>query len=122
MNKKIKKIRLEGGLRSKIEHEAHKKLVQAFIKSPDDIKTKLENFTKYVRRQKLTRLLALYEIFKKILPVKGSVIECGVHGGFGLMAWAKISAILEPVNFSRRIYGFDTFGGFFTAFSLADHA
>ena len=28
------------------------------------------------------------------------------------MSWAKFSSILEPVNFTRRIYGFDTFSGF----------
>jgi hypothetical protein len=28
------------------------------------------------------------------------------------MTWAKLSAILEPVNLTRRIYGFDTFQGF----------
>ena len=28
------------------------------------------------------------------------------------MAWAKLSAILEPENLTRRIYGFDTFDGF----------
>ena len=28
------------------------------------------------------------------------------------MAWAQMSAILEPVNLTRRIYGFDTFEGF----------
>ena len=28
------------------------------------------------------------------------------------MSWAKLSAILEPVNLTRRIYGFDTFEGF----------
>ena len=28
------------------------------------------------------------------------------------MTWAKLSAILEPVNLTRRIYGFDTFSGF----------
>ena len=73
---------------------------------------KMENFPKYVRRQNLTRFLALYEIFKQVVEVKGSVIECGVHQGFGIMTWAKLSAILEPVNLTRRIYGFDTFGGF----------
>jgi hypothetical protein len=60
----------------------------------------------------LTRFLALYEVFKRALPVKGSVIEAGVNHGFGLMTWAKLSAILEPVNLTRRIYGFDTFEGF----------
>jgi hypothetical protein len=47
-----------------------------------------------------------------VLPVKGSIIEGGVHRGFGLMAWAKLSSIFEPENLTRRIYGFDTFSGF----------
>ena len=106
------KIAPEGGFRSKIEKEVGKKLEKMFLVCPDSVETKLENFTKYVKRQNLTRLFALYEIFKKILPVKGSIIECGVFRGFGLMAWAKMSAILEPVNLTRRIYGFDTFEGF----------
>jgi len=102
----------EGGLRTKAEREAGKRLAEAFAGCPESIEVRLDNFTKYIRRQKLTRLLALYEIFKKILPVKGSIVECGVYHGFGLMAWAHLSAVLEPVNLTRRIYGFDTFSGF----------
>jgi len=83
-----------------------------FDANPEGSEVKLENFTKYVKRPKLTRLLALYELFKKIIPVKGSIVECGVYRGFGLMSWAQMSAILEPVNLTRRIYGFDTFKGF----------
>jgi hypothetical protein len=72
----------------------------------------MEAFTKYVKRQSITRLLAQYEIYKRILPVKGSIVECGVFRGATLMGWAKLSAILEPVNLTRRIYGFDSFEGF----------
>ncbi len=104
--------KLEGGFRTKAEQEAGKLLEQIFLKCSESVETKLENFTKYIRRQKITRLLAQYEIFKQILDVKGSIIECGVYRGFGLMAWAQLSAILEPVNLTRRIYGFDTFEGF----------
>ena len=104
--------KLEGGFRTKAEQEVGKKIEENFVKCPDSVETKLENFTKYVKRQKVTRLLAQYEIFKQILDVKGSIIECGVYHGFGLMAWAQLSAILEPVNLTRRIYGFDTVGGF----------
>jgi Macrocin-O-methyltransferase (TylF) len=60
----------------------------------------------------LKRFLAMYEIFKLILPVKGSIVECGVFRGFSLMSWAKLSTILEPENLTRRVYGFDTFDGF----------
>jgi hypothetical protein len=82
------------------------------LKCRDSVEVKLENFAKYIKRQKLTRLLALYEIFKRIISVKGSIVECGVYRGFGLMAWANMSAVLEPANLTRRIYGFDTFEGF----------
>ena len=46
------------------------------------------------------------------MPIKGSIVECGVFRGFGFMSWLKLSAILEPENLTRRIYGFDTFDGF----------
>ena len=85
---------------------------KCFTGNPDSWEKKIENFPKYVRRQNLTRFLALYEIFKKIINIKGSIVECGVYSGFGLMSWTKLSAILEPVNLTRRIYGFDSFSGF----------
>jgi hypothetical protein len=73
---------------------------------------KLENFAKFVPRQTLARYMALSEVFKLVLEVQGDVVECGVNWGGGLMAFAQLSAILEPVNLQRRIVGFDTFSGF----------
>ena len=99
-------------LRTTAEKEAGRNIEEIFRRCPDSIETKLENFPKYVRRQHLKRFLAMYETFKLALPVKGSVVECGVFRGFGLMTWAKLSTILEPENLTRRIYGFDTFAGF----------
>jgi len=99
-------------LRTQAEREAAARTAEIFAQCADPVEIKLENFTKYVRRQHLKRFLAMYEVFKLAMPVKGSVIECGVFRGFGLMAWAKLSAMLEPENLTRRIYGFDTFDGF----------
>ncbi|GIU70255.1 MAG: hypothetical protein KatS3mg002_1491 [Candidatus Woesearchaeota archaeon] len=76
------------------------------------LEKKLDNFTLYVRRQSIARFLALYELFKKIIDIKGSIVECGVHMGGGLMAFAKLSANLEPMAIHRKIIGFDTFEGF----------
>lgn len=73
---------------------------------------KISDFTKYVPRQSLTRFLAKYEIYKKILNVEGAIIEGGVRFGGGLMTFAQLSAIFEPVNYTRKIIGFDTFSGF----------
>jgi hypothetical protein len=98
--------------RTPAEEEVGKNIERIFLRSPDPVEVRLENFPKYVRRQHLKRFLALYELFKLVLPVKGSVVECGVFQGFGVMAWAKLSAMLEPENLTRRVYGFDTFAGF----------
>ena len=80
--------------------------------SPGTSVEKLENFAKYVPRQNLARFLARYEIFQRIIDIQGSIVECGVLFGGGLMSFAKLSAMLEPYNFQRRIIGFDSFTGF----------
>jgi Macrocin-O-methyltransferase (TylF) len=98
--------------RTNAEENVGRNVGRIFEGSRDSIEVKLENFTKYVRRQHLKRFLAFYELFKLVLPLKGSVVECGIFRGFGVMAWAKLSAMLEPENLTRRIYGFDTFEGF----------
>ena len=101
-----------GGFRSQLESSVPPRLVELFDKSPSNLATRLEEFPRYTRRQRITRFLALYELFKLALPVKGSIVECGVHAGFGLFSWLHFSSILEPNNIMRRIYGFDTFEGF----------
>ncbi len=98
--------------RTPTEEQVGKNLEQIFTQSRESTEIKLENFPKYIRRKSVTRFLALYELFKKVLKVKGSIVECGVFHGFSLMSWAKFSSVLEPANLSRRIYGFDTFEGF----------
>src|SRR5437016_1215074 len=102
----------EGGFRTGQENEARLALARSFERAAGDTATRLDDFPNYVRRQRITRLIALYELFKLVLPVKGSIIECGVFRGFSLSAFAHFSAILEPTNLTRRIYGFDTFAGF----------
>lgn len=98
--------------RTPVELQAGQAIADIFDRCSDSTEVKLENFPKYVRRQHLKRFLALYEIFKLALPVKGSIVECGVFRGFGFMSWAKLSTILEPENLTRRVYGFDSFSGF----------
>jgi hypothetical protein len=83
-----------------------------FDQSKCSTSDKLGNFPKYVRRHEIARFLCRYEIFKRQLNVKGSIVECGVHHGGGVMTWAHFSATLEPYNYHRKIIGFDTFQGF----------
>jgi hypothetical protein len=88
------------------------RLEDAFVHAPGSNVEKLENFTKYVPRQTLARFLTRYELFKLVADVQGSIVECGVLQGGGLMGFAQLSAILEPYNFQRRLFGFDTWTGF----------
>jgi hypothetical protein len=98
--------------KTSIEQAVGPAIAGIFEQCSDTTEAKLECFPKYARRQHLKRFIAMYELFKLVLPIKGSVVECGVFRGFGLMSWAKLSAILEPENLTRRVYGFDTFEGF----------
>ena len=74
-----------------------------FETSNCSIEKKLQNFSKYVKRQSLARFLVYYELFKLQQNIKGSIVECGVHHGGGVMTWAKLSSSLEPINYSRKI-------------------
>ena len=69
-------------------------------------------FPLYLRRQVMARYFVRYELFKRVLDVKGSIVECGVHKGASLLLLAKLSAMLEPYSLNRQIIGFDTFEGF----------
>lgn len=73
---------------------------------------KIEAVAKFASRQSITKLMARWEVFQKQLEVNGSIVEVGVHRGASFMAWAQFSSILEPVNYLRKIVGFDTFSGF----------
>lgn len=102
----------EPGTTTEKEIEYRNNLGTYFENSEGSTVDKLQNFAKYVPRQSLTKFISKYEIFNKILSVQGSIIECGVYMGGGLMTWAQLSAILEPTNQQRKIVGFDTFSGF----------
>lgn len=73
---------------------------------------KIDAFPKFASRQALAKFLARVEIFRRILHVNGSIVECGVLHGGGLLTYAKLSSILEPSNHTRRVIGFDSFEGF----------
>jgi hypothetical protein len=83
-----------------------------FEREPIATIEKIEAFPKYASRQAIAKFLTKYEIFKRILHVNGSIVECGVLHGAGLLAWAKFSSIFEPANHVRKVIGFDTFEGF----------
>lgn len=97
---------------SKKDVEYRIALEKYFTQSIGSNVEKLQNFAKYVPTQYLRKFFSKYEIFKKILTIQGSIVECGVLFGGGLMTWAQLSAIFEPLNHQRKVIGFDTFCGY----------
>jgi macrocin-O-methyltransferase TylF-like protien len=94
------------------DHEYYRRLNEYYAHSPGTNVDKLRAFTKFTPVAELGRFLAKSEIFKRVLTVQGSVVECGVFHGAGVMTWATLSAIYEPLNHLRRVIGFDSFEGF----------
>ncbi|MEA1927056.1 MAG: TylF/MycF/NovP-related O-methyltransferase [Candidatus Auribacterota bacterium] len=112
-NKKVTEFDLhESEARTAPEKNYRRELADYFEESIGTTMDKLDNFAKYIPRQILTHFLAKYEIFKRIQSVHGAIVECGVFLGGGLMTWAQLSSIFEPVYHMGRIIGFDTFEGF----------
>ena len=60
----------------------------------------------------LQRLLNLNYIYDLQLESAGSILEFGVHYGSSITQLINLRSIKEPHNYSRHIYGFDTFEGF----------
>lgn len=58
-----------------------------------------------------TKLLARYELFKMVVDLPGDIVECGVLKGDGILFWARLIQIFNPLS-RRRVIGFDTFEGY----------
>lgn len=94
------------------EVEARKALLALFDRRPIPDDAILDHLEVFLRPQRIAELLALSEIYRRILEVHGVVMEFGVRWGRHLSVFAGLRGTLEPTNFYRRIIGFDTFAGF----------
>jgi len=94
--------------------------LENFLKTIEwDEVQKVSNFPVLTFRQRINWFLERYELFKMIRKVPGSIIECGVADGSGLMSFAHFCSIFESYHYTRKIIGFDTFEGF-TPLSVKD--
>lgn len=64
-----------------------------------------------LKRQTLSRLLYLNNLYQLIIGVPGVICEFGVKWGATLSQLINLRGIYEPYNHSRKIFGFDTFEG-----------
>lgn len=61
--------------------------------------------------ERFSKFLARYELFGKVSGKPGDVVECGVFKGAGVLYWAKLLQLFNPLSI-RKVVGFDSFGGY----------
>jgi len=66
---------------------------------------------RFMSRQSLAKVICYLDLVRTTQGVTGSIVECGVYFGNGLMTFAKLLAALEPYNYKCQVIGFDTFEG-----------
>lgn len=88
------------------------RLYKLFNSCPIPIDQMLVNLGLFIRSGALARLFFLQEIYQLILPIPGVVVEFGTWLGQSLCVFENLRAINEPYNFTRKVFGFDTFEGY----------
>jgi hypothetical protein len=63
----------------------------------------------FLRGSQLARILAIQEIYLKIIGIPGSIMDFGTWRGSTAVLCENYRAIYETLNFQRYIYAFDTF-------------
>lgn len=104
----------------KINRIELRSLSEKFQQNIDTTNWNLNNSALFTNRQSLSRILFFNEIYKLIIGKPGSIIEFGVQFGSTLSLLTKLRGIYEPYNYSRKIFGFDTFKGFPKKFNKSE--
>ena len=60
---------------------------------------------------RIRKMIARYELYKKTINVPGDIVECGVFKGAGLFLWLKYLLITTSGS-PKKVIGFDTFDHF----------
>ena len=95
-----------------IDDEIERRLQDFFKRHKIDERVILRNFPLYVRRVVLKRFLAHYELFRRVVHLPGDIVELGVYRGTSLLEWANFLESRNIGDRTRRVIGFDNFGGF----------
>ena len=85
---------------------------ELFKNSPIPSDEILSNLGLYIRRQDLSSMLFMIDMYKQIIDVHGVIMEFGVRWGKNLALYESLRGTFEPFNHNRKIIGFDTFEGF----------
>ena len=62
-------------------------------------------------KRRILKLIDHYEVYKKIVNIKGDIIECGVFKWASLIRMLTFRDLIEQKS-KRKVIGFDAFGKF----------
>jgi len=105
------KLNKHSPLQTEYQKEAELERSKYFNEGLGDTIDKLRSVNRFIGRQELAKIIAYTDIFRKTSGVVGSIADCGVFFGGGLMTYANLCAALEPYNYQLKVLGFDTFEG-----------
>lgn len=97
---------------SKSDMSVYNEFVDLLNRCPIPENEKMNHLGLFIRRQAMSRIIFMYELYKKIIGVHGVILEFGVRWGQDLALFESFRGMIEPFNYSRKIVGFDTFEGF----------
>lgn len=92
--------------------ENRKNLIRLFHATPLPDDHLMVNLGLYQRSSTAAKLLYLNELYEKIKPIPGVIMEFGSWYGQTLVQFMNLRAIHEPYNYTRKVIGFDTFTGY----------
>jgi hypothetical protein len=98
-------------LQSELQSQIEDLRSDLFERSPYTLAQKLRAPSVYLSRQITAQLVCYQKLVEITNSVAGSIVECGVFRGMGLMAYSNLIAALEPYNYQCKVLGFDTFEG-----------
>jgi len=97
---------------SATESSVRESFFEVFKNSPIPEDELLSNLGLFIKRQDLSKILFMNDLYKTIVDVHGVIIEFGIRWGQNLALFESFRGIYEPFNYNRRIIGFDTFEGY----------
>ena len=90
--------------------ESYKEYLNFIRKKDISLNDFMEHFTCYIGHMSLSRVLGLYELYKKTLGVSGHIGEIGTYKGASFFLFAKLVKIFESESLTQ-VHGFDWFEG-----------
>lgn len=94
------------------QSENRQRLLNLFTSTPLNDEELLINFGLYMRSSAMAKILFWDEAYRRIINIPGNIYVFGTWWGQDMTLLYNLRAVHEPYNYTRKVYGFDTFTGY----------